>query len=181
MEHCPRHLPAFPPVRRPHSRVASTTTPMTKAGKPDTKPLRPAVLSLATVPPVRRTASVLAGLAVLLAAAGLATTPAAPISECDFLLLLKREALRCGGRVLAYEGAETRLQCAARRALRVTATRGLDPPERSETLIGLFAALDAQVHAGRITPATATRRLETFVGLEDCLERVDEEGPLTSR
>lgn len=150
---------------------------MTKAGKPDTKPLRPAFPPLSTWPASQRTTSVLAGLGVVLTAVFLANTqPSPPISECDFLLLLKREALRCGGRVLAYEGAETRLQCAARRALRVTDTRGLDPPERSETLIRLFAALDAQVHAGTITPATATRRLETFVGLEDCLGGAEEGG-----
>lgn len=149
---------------------------MIKPGNRDTQTLRSAFPSLDALPKGKTIALALVAFGLLLTTVLLAKTSApTPISECDFLLLLKREALRCGGRVLAYEGAETRLQCAARRALRVTDTRGLDPPERSETLIGLFATLDAQVHAGTITPATATRRLETFVGLEDCLGGADEE------
>lgn len=93
-----------------------------------------------------------------------------PISECDYLVLLKREALRCSNDVLAYEGAETRLHCAARRALRVVRSRHLDPPERSDTLDRLFATLDAQVHGGVIAPGAATRKLEAFVGTPGCLQ-----------
>lgn len=147
---------------------------MSKAGRP-----RPASGLQAFAPFTadgQRIALVLAG-AVLVLGVVLIARAAAPaaMSECDFLLLLKREALRCGDKVLAYEGAETRLQCAARRALRVAETRGLDAPQRADTLIALFVALDAQVHAGTISPAAAARRLETFVGLKDCLKAGDEE------
>lgn len=123
----------------------------------------------------QRTVLMLAG-AVLVLGGVLIARAAAPaaMSECDFLLLLKREALRCGDKVIAYEGAETRLQCAARRAHRVAETRGLEPPQRADTLIALFVALDAQVHAGTLSPAAAARRLETFVGLKDCLKTGDE-------
>jgi hypothetical protein len=123
----------------------------------------------------KRAPLLITGVVMLAAVLFVRADKIAPISECDFLLLLKREALRCDEKVLAYEGAETRLECAARRAFRVTDTRSLDPPLRADTLITLFVALDAQVHAGTISPAAATRRLETFVGLKDCLRVVDEE------
>ncbi|NBU58286.1 MAG: hypothetical protein EBS23_00620 [Betaproteobacteria bacterium] len=147
---------------------------MTKS-KSRTTPLSPVLPMLAALQDPKRAGLAGAGLILVLAAVLIVKASApAPISDCEFLLLLKREALRCGEKVLAYEGAETRLQCAARRALRVTDTRNLDPPPRAETLIALFVALDAQVHAGVITPAAATRRLETFVGLKGCLAGAEE-------
>ncbi len=109
------------------------------------------------------------GFAALAAAAITYASIPVPMTNCAFLVLLKREAMHCGPQIAAHENAETRLACAERRALRVANTGGHAPPDAHEALIAAFAALDAAVHAGTMSPAEATRRLERLAGSDTCL------------
>lgn len=92
-----------------------------------------------------------------------------PLSECEYLRYLKREALSCGPQIAAHEGAKTRLACAISRADRIARTGGNSPPLRHRELAAAFASLDAQVHSRKLTPEQATAALERFAGSDTCL------------
>lgn len=101
---------------------------------------------------------------LILCVAVMFSTSPNPVTDCEYLRFLKREALRCGPPIAEREGAATRLECAIQRATRVASTGGKTPPQRVMQLNAVFAALDAEVHAGTKTPEQAARALERFVG-----------------
>jgi hypothetical protein len=92
-----------------------------------------------------------------------------PMSACQFLIVLKREALHCNARIAATELSLTRLDCAIRRAQRVANALGHSEPANADRLIGLFTLLDAAVREGSIDPAAATRALENAAEVPGCL------------
>ncbi len=91
------------------------------------------------------------------------------MSSCQFLLVLKREALQCGARTAAQELVGSRLDCAIRRARRVANALGHSEPPDADRLISLFTLLDTAVRDGTIDPQTAARALENAADASGCL------------
>lgn len=96
-------------------------------------------------------------------------SPVGTMSDCRFLEVLKREAMRCGSALMAAEGASSRLECARIRTRRVAAAVGQSEPEGASALASVVVELDERIERGELLPANAVEQLRYYVDEPDCV------------